>query len=366
MSASSLPSSSLPSSTIGQQENQNENEVYFNFINSIKSPVTKRIYEDNVRAFMKFCNVSDLVDLLKIDAQRYIIKHMTSLREDGLASNSISVRLNSIFHFYAMNDVVLNKKKINMFKGEFSRKVIDRAYTHQEISKILQVSDLRMKVIIMLMASTGMRIGAIPSLKMRNLEKINDIYKVTAYEGARESYITFTTPECTSFIDSYLEFRQSNGEKINKDSFLIRDQFDITDIEQIRNKSKGITLNTLRSIINTILIKAGVRTIDHTSRHNRKEVARAHGFRKFFTTQLVNSKINPEIREMLLGHKIGLTSAYYRPTEEEMLHEYMKAVNNLTINEENRLKRKVEKLEVEKSRIEILALKIEALEKRRE
>jgi integrase len=357
-------STSLPSIRTVGRENENKNEVYFNFINSIKSPVTKRIYEDNVKAFMKFCNVSDLVGLLKIDAQRHIIKYIMSLRESGLASNSITVRLNSIFHFYAMNDVVLNKKKINMFKGEFSRKVIDRAYEHPEISKILQVSDLRMKVIILLMASTGMRIGAIPSLKMRNLEKINDIYKITVYEGSKESYFTFTTPECISFIDSYLEFRQSNGEKIYKDSYLIRDQFDITDIEQIRNKSKGIALNTMRSIINTVLIKAGVRTIDHTTRHNRKEVARAHGFRKFFTTQLVNSQINPEIREMLLGHKIGLASAYYRPTEEEMLQEYEKAIDNLTIDPANRLQRKVEVLTLEKSKVDLALMQIEEMKKR--
>jgi hypothetical protein len=94
MSASSLPSSSLPSS-IGQQENENENEneVYFNFINSLKSEVTKKIYEDNIKLFMKFCNVSGLRYLLKIDAQKYIIKYTMLLREDGLASNSISVRL---------------------------------------------------------------------------------------------------------------------------------------------------------------------------------------------------------------------------------------------------------------------------------
>jgi len=99
--------------------------VYFNFINSIKSPVTKKIYEDNVKVFMKFCSVSNLGDLLKIEAQRYIIKYIMSLRESGLAPNSITVRLNSIFHFYAMNDVDLNKKKINMFKGEFSRKQVE-------------------------------------------------------------------------------------------------------------------------------------------------------------------------------------------------------------------------------------------------
>jgi hypothetical protein len=68
---------------------------------------------------------------------------------------------------------------------------------------------------------------------------------------------------------------------------------------------------------------------------------------------------------MLLGYKIGLASCYYRPSEEEMYSEYEKAIDLLTINEENRLRKKVETLEIEKSKIDILALKIEALEKRR-
>ena len=67
----------------------------------------------------------------------------------------------------------------------------------------------------------------------------------------------------------------------------------------------------------------------------------AHGFRKFFTTQLISSKVNPEIREMLLGHKIGLASAYYRPTVEEMYNEYSKAIDNLTINPANRYKERL-------------------------
>jgi len=70
--------------------------------------------------------------------------------------------------------------------------------------------------------------------------------------------------------------------------------------------------------------------------------------RRFFTKQLVDSKVNPEIREMFLGHKIGLAGCYYKPTEEEMYLEYQKAENNLTINEENRLRKKVETLQIEK------------------
>jgi hypothetical protein len=66
---------------------------------------------------------------------------------------------------------------------------------------------------------------------------------------------------------------------------------------------------------------------------------------------------------MLLGHKIGLASAYYKPTEQEMLDEYQKAVNNLTINEENRLKIKVKLLEGEKTNYEKLDAKLDALQK---
>jgi hypothetical protein len=58
---------------------------------------------------------------------------------------------------------------------------------------------------------------------------------------------------------------------------------------------------------------------------------------------------------MLLGHKIGLASCYYRPTEEKMLQEYSKDIELLTINEENRLKLKLEKsIQIEKSKIDEL------------
>jgi len=66
---------------------------------------------------------------------------------------------------------------------------------------------------------------------------------------------------------------------------------------------------------------------------------------------------------MFLGHKIGLTSVYYKPTEDEMLAEYMKAVNNLTINEENRLKIKVDLLERKEIDYAKLDVKIDALQR---
>ena len=85
--------------------------------------------------------------------------------------NSISTRLNAIYHFYDMNDVSLNKKKIKMFNGEYTRKVVDRAYSHEDTKKLLDVSDLRAKTIFLLMASSGIRIGSLPDIRIRNLRK---------------------------------------------------------------------------------------------------------------------------------------------------------------------------------------------------
>lgn len=66
---------------------------------------------------------------------------------------------------------------------------------------------------------------------------------------------------------------------------------------------------------------------------------------------MIRAKVNPEAREMLLGHSIGLSNSYYRPDANEILTEYLKAVDLLTVNEENRLHRMVEILEVKADKI---------------
>lgn len=271
--------------------------------------------------------------------------------------------LYGIYHFYVMNDVILNRVKINKFIGEPTLKTVDRPYTYDEIRKILNVSDLRMKVVVGLMSSAGLRIGAITGLKLRNLEKVESCYKVTVYEGTREQYYSFTTPECASFIDAYKEYRTKSGEILTEESYSIRDQFDLTDQDQIRNRSRGIQTGTLKVMLNLVLVKAGVRTVDHTSPHKRKEVARAHGFRKFFTTQLIKAKVQSECRWKLEGHKLlGNDESYAKITEEDLLPEYQKAIDKLTIDPANRLLKQVKTLQVEMSRLDKLEQSLKKLQ----
>ena len=150
-------------------------------------------------------------------------------------------------------------------------------------------------------------------------------------------------------IDSYLEYRKRYNERLGPESPLIREQFNRKDSLLTRHP-KALRYHNLAYILTDILVKAGIQTIEHIteSRLNgriRKDVKRANGFRKFVTTNMIRSKLNPEAREMLLGHSIALGDNYYRPDSSEILDEYMKAIDLLTINEENRLKRKVTELD---------------------
>jgi integrase len=217
------------------------------------------------------------------------------------------------------------------------------------------------------MASTGIRIGAVTEIKLKHLEEVKDkgLYKITVYEKSKEQYYAFCSFECYSAINAYLDFRKKSGEILDKETYLIREQFDIEDFEQIRKKSRSISLYTLKTNMQILLRKAGIRQINPNYEYgDRTQIPMSHGFRKFWMTQAVKSKMPAEQREMLLGHKIGLASAYYRPTENDMLEAYMVGVDLLTINEENRLKKKVDELQSKYDEIGKLVQRIDLLEKK--
>lgn len=318
-----------------------QSKAYYNFINSIKSQSTRKSYTYCLEKFLVHYN-TDLDQFLKLsqdEMTNLIIKYLV----DNKISNQYKNLINSTLkHACEINDVVLNWKKIKKFinyeKTGNETNGRDRGYTDIEIQKILEFSDQRMRTAFLILASTGIRIGALQSLRINDIEKMDNLYKVMVYSGDKEEYFTFCTPECAKEIDSYLEFRKRRGESMTGDSYLLVKQFDIKNGE-FTGEPFGI--KSLRSVLEDYILISGIRKIDHENPHKRKQIPIFHGFRKFFTKQLVDSKLYPEIREMLLGHKIGLTSAYYKPTEQEMLNEYLKAIDFLTISKEQKLENEV-------------------------
>jgi hypothetical protein len=87
-----------------------------------------------------------------------IIGYIENLRNKGRAHQTIATLVTAILHFFVtLNDIPLNKRKITRFipSDEGSTR-FDKAYDIDDILRLLNACDIRTKVIVLLMASTGM------------------------------------------------------------------------------------------------------------------------------------------------------------------------------------------------------------------
>lgn len=193
-----------------------ESRAYFNFVNSLKSENTRREYERKLQRFLSHFGFTAESFLLQ-DAKSLeikIIDYLVYLRKERSCSFSHNnIVVSAIRKFCQTNDLTLNWDKIYQYKGDEDAETESadegRGYTHEEIARILAISDYRMKAIILILASTGMRVGALVPLCIENLEKLGEysLYRITVYKKNRKSkYETYCTPEATAAIDEYLSY----------------------------------------------------------------------------------------------------------------------------------------------------------------
>ncbi|HZI71631.1 MAG TPA: site-specific integrase [Nitrososphaeraceae archaeon] len=343
---------------ISQQQNQQQ-EAYSNFIDSINSDMTRKDYKAKFDYFMQFCNVQRYEDMLLIsegDLESRIRNYIIYLRHDKrLAPGTVSGYIAPIIHFYDMNGFTLHWKRLKKFQAKHYNIVEDKPYTREQIKTLVDAAQLRDKCMILLMCSAGLRRGALSYLRIRDLQKIDkyQLYRINVYKKEREQYTTFCTPECAKYIDQYLDWRKRISEQLKPNSPLFRIEFD-TATEY--NRPKAVSSHVVAFMIHTLLDRTGVRARTD-NRTQRTELMQTHGFRKFFKTTCINSGMNPLYSEYLMGHRSGLTKSYFKPTDTELLEGnekalgYIAAINDLTINEEHRLTKKVNELQVKNDQI---------------
>src|SRR5215207_9300338 len=198
--------------------------AYLLFVDTCRSPDTRLAYSKALRYFMDYLRIEPQAaydKLLPPERDPKVIQmdlcdFITDLRKKGIASASVTTYTAALAKFYAMNDITLNWKKIRSFMAEHEKVAEDRPYTHSEIQILLSKATPRNRAIILLMSSAGLRVGAVPSLRIKDLEPIDkyNIYKVNVYSKSKKhGYFSFCTPEARKAIDYSLEWRKRFGER---------------------------------------------------------------------------------------------------------------------------------------------------------
>ena len=294
--------------------------------------------------------------------QMDICDFITHLRNSGRSSASISTYIAAIHKFYLMNDVtILNWNKIHSFEGEKEKQTEDRPYTHSEIHTLITNASLRNRSIILLMCSAGLRVGAIPLLRIKDLEPIDkyNIYKITVYaKSIRSRYFSFCTPEARQALDNYFDYRKRWGERLEDETPVFRTDYNAQRPQA--TPANNISVIRMQGFVRKIALDCGIRSVPVEGKVKRSHIMSNHGFRKFFETNAFKAGMDHIYIRRLMGQKSGLEDAYLKLSEEELLEGdskhvgYIGIIDQLTIDDTHRLKREVQTLRIEKSKMERL------------
>lgn len=304
---------------------------------------------------MAFRGLKHYKDILKGTPKQHKewLSDYVRYRQKTVRGQSAGAELSGLKHFFWINEVDgIDWERIRANLKESIKSVEDKPYTHEQIAKLISKCPPKGRIVVYSEASGGPRIGAFPSMKVGDLQKIDNIgiYRVVVYPRTKAKYVTFFGLEATKEIDDYLAYREKLGEKITVDSPLIRNDFNAKSV----NPVKPITKATIESVISLAAEKAGLRVRQTGGRpYQRKEIMLTHGLRKFFKQWCRRAGVDPLVLERMMGHRSGDRSMgvdklmlVYDPVDaDELLQNYLKAINNLTINEETRLKVKTEELQ---------------------
>jgi hypothetical protein len=363
---------------------------YQKFMYALNSKESKRQYPKRLQRFLDFINISsssieDNCNLFyeklerKEDSTSWLENELFkffSLQNQRVESGEISTEtiknyLKPIKRFCEMNRINVNWKIISKGIKKGIRYSNDRPPGIEEIRKLIQYPDRRVKPIVLVMISSGIRVSSWSYLTWGDFTPIYKNEKLLAAKlkvfntKTKNYYYSYVTPEAYESVKAWMDFRESFGERIGPNSCIIRNLWQIKSQRYgnylgLAKHPKKLSATGIRVLINDAWKIHGLRE-KRTPREGefnfrKYDFKSVHGFRKFFETEC--QKVMRElIVSMLMSHDTGIVLHYLRPKEEDVLSEYQKAIPLLTVNQdENSLNEKVKELE-EQNKTSIYVIK---------
>lgn len=343
------------------------------------SDATKKDYDFRLGQFYRYSPIksddelidcpTDELQMILVSYTRHLLKRVNT---GSLSANTVPKMFRGIRWLlnsnYRENDIKWKPLEA-LFPKEVKRSGF-KAWTTEQVSLMIEnTNPLRNKALIHFLASTGARVGVHDHpLLMKHLSMMewngHGCYAVLLYADSDEtteekdlrerqddvqsgdSYWAFLTPEATESLDRYFLQRKRNGEFFEPNTPIF-----LKDIQWQQHTSTQLTDLNVTAILFRII--ENTPELKRTKKGRRHDIQIIHGFRKRMNTILkLESLINSNVVEKIMGHKNGLDGVYLAPTRQECFKEFCKGISQLTISDTQRQKITIKKLQDDKTQLD--------------
>ena len=227
---------------------ESESDHWTLYLYAMKSPVTRDKYQKRLGKFFEFirlegASIEDksrvFVEMARKDSNstfsnilRFIQFQNSRVVRKEISGSTVRNYVKSIKLFCDMADLPVAWKKITRGLPRGRRYADDRIPTIEELTKLLEYPDKRLKAIVYTMASSGIRLGAWDYLRWGDIRPIEIEGKIVAakiivYAGEEDDeYFSFISLEAFNELQNWIKYREISGELINDNSWLMRDLWD--------------------------------------------------------------------------------------------------------------------------------------------
>lgn len=321
---------------------------------------TRRTYIKSMFKYSKFTGLlpTELVEeaeseieagtlMRKQKLKQHLIGFRTSVKEAGAAPKTIHNNLSAVKSFYKFNDIPLpqmNNRK--QFRPKGLRKN-DLRLEKEQIREILKYADVRNRAIIFVMVSSGLSQIDLLDMRVKTfIDGFDGATGITTLNMRRTKtgydFITFLSPEASYAVEDWINYRNRcpdtpDGEKeFEKNRIRSGDDYLFTSknikdtyLQTLDDGERKLHAYGLMDSFRQIAQKAGMETEKGTW-----SLVRAHNFRKFFNTTLLNNGADIFTTDYLMGHTIDeMHAAYFKADPAKFREKYMKFIPFLSIED---------------------------------
>lgn len=231
----------------------------------------------------------------------YVNDYLAELQDEGLRPGGVNNYIKNVKTFHRVNGVKIELNE------PLSRRVTykDRAPKPEELAKLLDIANLREKLIISMLALGGFREETLSKLQFRHVREDLENNRIPVHihveteitKGKYHDYDTFLGSEAVQYLKLYIDQRRKGSAKMPPET--LTDESPLNRNEK-KNTPKSIGSKQVRKAVHQLYLKADLLR----KSTGRMYDLRVHSLRKYFKTQLLALGVQPHYVDFMLGHTI--------------------------------------------------------------